>query len=253
MLDILWTVLGALACFILIHYVILLIGAIKHRKKRKIRRAIEAEQRSGRPATGDEVGLLAKLVERVIRGGGDSDRHLMTFFTLAIALKAKTIVELGTRYGDSTLPLLLAANMTEGQVTSVDLDVTPFTPPHGTMAERWRFVQQDALAFLRDWDPRQKMDLVLVDDWHAADHVKQELDLLADRVTPATVILLHDTMYDRAQPDYRSDTGLTEGEWAGGGPYRAIADLDPKVWEWATIPVNNGMTLLRKRGNVIAS
>lgn len=253
MFNFLWTALGVLALALVIHYVILLIGAVKHRKKRKSRRAMEAELQRGRPATGGELELLTEVIERVIRGPGDSDKHLMTFFALAITLKARTIVELGTRCGDSTLPLLLAASMTDGKVTSVDLEPTQFTLPNQDMARHWRFVQQDALRFLEQWNPREKMDLVLVDDWHAADHVAQELALLADRVTPSTVILLHDTMYYGAEPDYRSDTGLVEGEWAGGGPYRAVADLDPVVWEWATIPVNNGMTLLRKRGNVIAS
>ena len=31
-----------------------------------------------------------------------------------------------------------------------------------------------------------------------------------------------------------------------GGPYRAVAELNPQFWEWSTLPWNNGLTILRK-------
>ncbi len=40
-------------------------------------------------------------------------------------------------------------------------------------------------------------------------------------------------------------------EWGEGGPYRAVEELDKNKWEWMTIPVNHGLTLLRKKGKVI--
>jgi hypothetical protein len=39
-------------------------------------------------------------------------------------------------------------------------------------------------------------------------------------------------------------------EWAGGGPYKALLELDMDKWEYATIPVNHGLTILRKKGEV---
>jgi hypothetical protein len=71
-------------------------------------------------------------------------------------------------------------------------------------------------------------------------------------ITPSSIILLHDLMYSDAQPDYRSDLATTDAQWADGGPYRAVAELDPDLWEWATVPVNHGLTLLRRKsGKVI--
>ena len=40
--------------------------------------------------------------------------------------------------------------------------------------------------------------------------------------------------------------GLKNSEWGEGGPTRAVFELDPERWEYATIPVNNGLTILRK-------
>jgi len=36
----------------------------------------------------------------------------------------------------------------------------------------------------------------------------------------------------------------------GGGPYKALLELDMDKWEYATIPVNHGLTILRKKGEV---
>ena len=71
---------------------------------------------------------------------------------------------------------------------------------------------------------------------------------IADRlVGPSSVILLHDLMWGNHDPFYRCDLTLKSGQWANGGPYRAVSELDPQFWEWATLPWNNGLTLLRKK------
>jgi hypothetical protein len=44
-----------------------------------------------------------------------------------------------------------------------------------------------------------------------------------------------------------SDLTLNTGQWAKGGPYRAVAELDPQFWEFSTLPYNNGLTILRKK------
>jgi hypothetical protein len=66
-------------------------------------------------------------------------------------------------------------------------------------------------------------------------------------ISPRTVVLLHDLMYGFHAPHYHSDLTLSTGQWAEGGPYRAVAELNPQFWEFATIPVNNGLTILRKK------
>ena len=191
------------------------------------------------------------LLERVKWGGADSDRHLLTCFSIGLQIQAKRILELGVRTGNTTLPFLCAARETGGMVHSVDLDPTTFQCPND-LRVYWKFHQMDAIAWLTQArDTEAQYDLVYIDDWHAYAHVAQELSIIADMVTPSSVILLHDLMYANAQPDYRSDPNTSDPQWAGGGPYRAVAELDPEVWEWATIPINHGLTLLRKKSGRI--
>jgi len=196
---------------------------------------------------------LRALVDRVVEHNiasvfappGDSDRHLLSLFTLALASRAKTYVELGVRRGTTTTPILAAAALNGGRLVSVDIQPTSFVAPP-ELAGHWEFVQSDAVEFLEGWD-RGKMDFVYLDDWHAYRHVKKELELLDPHVGPSSVILVHDLMYGGTEPFYHCDLTLRTGQWAEGGPYRAVAELDPNFWEWATLPWNNGLTLLRKK------
>ena len=91
------------------------------------------------------------------------------------------------------------------------------------------------------------IDFAYLDDWHAYDHVKQELELLDPLVVPSSIILAHDLMYGHTEPFYHSDLLVKKGQWAEGGPYRAIAELDTNFWEFSTLPWSNGLTILRKK------
>jgi len=191
------------------------------------------------------------LLNQVKYGQQDSDRHVLTCFSIAMQIHARRILELGVRTGNTTLPFLCAANELGGMVHSVDLDPTTFRCPD-ELRVYWKFYQSDAIAWL---DQRAKegaqYDLIYIDDWHSYPHVKRELELIEPMVTASTVILLHDLMYSGAHPHYRSDPACANPQWQGGGPYRAVAELDPTVWEWSTIPVNHGLTILRKKSGVI--
>jgi hypothetical protein len=46
---------------------------------------------------------------------------------------------------------------------------------------------------------------------------------------------------------YHSDLTQKDGQWANGGPYRAVVDISSQFWEFSTLPYNNGLTLLRKK------
>jgi predicted O-methyltransferase YrrM len=192
------------------------------------------------------------LLNQVKYGPQDSDRHVLTCFSMAMQIHAKKILELGVRTGNTTLPFLCAAKELGGMVHSVDLDATTFRCPDD-LRVYWKFFQSDAIAWLEQQrNQGAQYDLIYIDDWHAYDHVRRELEIIDSMVTPSSIILLHDLMYSNAQPDYRSDPSTADAQWAGGGPYRAVADLDPEIWEWATVPINHGLTVLRKKGKVIA-
>jgi len=176
---------------------------------------------------------------------GDSDQHVLTLFAIALACKGKTYIELGVKNGKTTAPLLAAAVLNGGQLISVDIRDTPFRAG-GAPAGHWQFVKSDVLLFLDQWSG--PMDFVFIDDWHSYAHVKVELELIANYVSPLSVILLHDTMYYNYQPYYHSEPDLPrDDQWGEGGPYRAVAELDPVKWEWATLPWGHGLTLLRRK------
>ena len=54
-------------------------------------------------------------------------------------------------------------------------------------------------------------------------------------------------MYGNTCPYYHVDLTVCSPQWANGGPYRAVAELNPNFWEFSTIPSNNGLTILRKK------
>jgi predicted O-methyltransferase YrrM len=190
--------------------------------------------------------LLRKLTKTVLSGKGDSDRHVMALFAIALASKGKRYLEIGVRSGRTTLPLLLAAHLNRGHLTSVDIQDTDFVCP-AELKSNWRFVKSDAISFLESLDCKNPINVIYIDDWHAYGHVKKELEIIDRLIGPSSVVLLHDLMWGNHAPFYHCELTLKKGQWAEGGPYRAVSELDPQFWEWSTLPWSNGLTVLRKK------
>ena len=184
------------------------------------------------------------FIDKALHGTLDSDRHLITIYAMALASKGKNFIELGVREGHTTKPLYEAAKANNGHLWSVDLnDPSEYKPNNGN----YTFVKSDSIKFLEEWPREKKIDVAFVDDWHSYQHVKKQLELLDKLVGPSSIILLHDLMYGNTEPFYHADLTLTDGQWAEGGPYRAVAELNTQFWEWSTLPWNNGLTILRKK------
>ena len=187
------------------------------------------------------------LLKKVTEGKGDSDKHLLTMYSIALSINAKNILELGVRNGDTTLPYLLAAKENDGYLESVDVNESAFECPI-ELKNLWSFYKTDAIEFLQDKVlENKKYDLIYIDDWHSYEHVKKELELIDQLIRPGSVVLLHDLMYGNTCPYYHVDLTACSPQWANGGPYRAVAELNPNFWEFSTIPSNNGLTILRKK------
>ena len=191
--------------------------------------------------------IFSNFLSKTLTGTSDSDQHLTTLFGITLQLKAKNILELGVRWGDTTEPMLAGVALNQGHITCVDINPTEWMCPDN-LKKNYTFIQSDAIKFLeQEIEKGSYYDLVYVDDWHTGPHVKKELELI-DKITDnKSIILLHDLMGCNTQPEYFYPINETQGEWAYGGPYAAIKDLDLNKWEWATIPVNNGLTILRKK------
>ena len=187
---------------------------------------------------------MKSFIDKALNGDRDSDRHLISIFSIALASRGKVFVELGVREGHTTEPLYEAAKLIGAHLWSVDLnDPTKFKPNNGN----YTFTKQDSIKFLEEWPKDKKIDVAFVDDWHSYPHVKRQLELLDELVGPSSIILMHDLMYGNTDPFYHVDLSHHEGQWASGGPYRAVAELNPQFWEWSTLPWNNGLTILRKK------
>ena len=191
--------------------------------------------------------MIENLINKTLTGKGDSDKHSLLLYSIVLGSNAKTIIELGVRNGDSTLPLVMGAKETNGTVYSVDIELSTLKLSDD-LKEHNKFFLDDAINFLNNWEANKKIDIVYIDDWHSYEHVKKELEILDKIVSPNTIILLHDTMYGDTCPYYHSDLTENAGsQWELGGPYRAVAELNPQFWEFSTLPWNNGLTILRKK------
>jgi hypothetical protein len=59
-------------------------------------------------------------------------------------------------------------------------------------------------------------------------------------------------MYGGYEPSYHTNPAMWKGEWAFGGPYRAVRSLNSRTWEWATLPWFSGLTILRKKAPIFS-
>jgi hypothetical protein len=59
--------------------------------------------------------MIDKIILESLNGSKDSSQHLITLFSLVISTKAKNVLELGVRNGDTTIPLLHALSYTNGK------------------------------------------------------------------------------------------------------------------------------------------
>jgi predicted O-methyltransferase YrrM len=193
---------------------------------------------------------IDKLLNETQKGCQDISKHILTLFTLAISTKAKNILELGVRKGNSTEPLLIATELNNGQLTSVDISWDQETESKYNGSSHWKYIISDSIEFLSSIPSDIIYDLIFIDDWHDGKHVLKELNLLESHITTSSLILLHDTMHPYTHPKYHEYIG-TKGEFGNGGPYWAIKSLDKNKWEYCTIPYDHGLTILRKLDNDI--
>jgi predicted O-methyltransferase YrrM len=192
---------------------------------------------------------IENLITSTYNGNTDISQHLLTLFALTVSLKAKNILELGVRDGNSTLAFLLGTKVTNGNLISVDISETPSLRETYKDYKNWNYVISDALLFLEQHVPQVPYDIVFIDDWHDGKHVLKELNYIEKNITTSSLILLHDAMCYNTQPKYHLYQDK-DGEFANGGPYGALSQLDKNIWEYSTIPTNNGLTILRKLDQV---
>jgi predicted O-methyltransferase YrrM len=137
------------------------------------------------------AGVIALETQRTL----DIGEHLRFIYDTALAINARTILDLGVRNGCATAVLLCAAQVTEGYVTSVDTDACTLARAHIYalgLPERWTFIQCGDLYFAKTFTG--PVDLVLIDTSHTRAQTDAELRAFCPMVRAGGVVLLHDTM-----------------------------------------------------------
>ena len=195
----------------------------------------------------------------------DISDHLNVIFSLTMAKKPKTILELGTRGGESTKVLTLAANLIGAKGYSADLSDAPKWLKD---QENWHHFIADDTKFCEllneSWpngDKYSGIDLLFLDTSHFYDHTMQELNLYWDLLNDDGVLLLHDTNCT-AEMTRRFSGNANQGWDNQRGVIRAVEEFfDCKIDEnhfvssvtlgrGATAlthyPWNNGLTVIFK-------
>ena len=123
----------------------------------------------------------------------DIQDHLPRLVNLAIELNAKRVIELGVRFGTSTVAWLYAMEQTKGHLWSVDI----IQQWIGIESDRWTFVEaDDTHPVTREMLP-DNADIVFIDTSHEYQHTLDELDLYLQHLRPGGAFVLHDTNVER--------------------------------------------------------
>lgn len=121
----------------------------------------------------------------------DIHEHLNTLYMLTVEFNLKTILELGTRTGESTVAFLQAAKEIDGNVMSIDIDscdeAKKLISDLG-LTDFWSFTQSDDLKL--DWE--KPIDHLFIDTSHTYEQTLAELEKFTPFVKPGGIVSLHD-------------------------------------------------------------
>ena len=132
-------------------------------------------------------------VSRHVTSSTDIHEHLTTLYMLATEFDCTTLVELGTRSGESTLALAYAAKRTGGKLYS--FDIADCVEAKKAMADRsltpyWEFSIGNDLEV--NWN--RKIDFLFIDTSHTYEHTLKELVRFEPFVKSGGIIAMHDSV-----------------------------------------------------------
>lgn len=156
----------------------------------------------------------------------DVNEHLQTFVDAVKELNATKVIELGVRYGVSTIAWLFALE-NRGHLWSVDCSFPVPAPdsdvnlldPQGPLGVQpaWTFVLgYDTWPEVLDALPAEEVDIVFLDTNHVYEETLVELGLYYPRVRSGGRIFLHDTALETTgnattpQPPFPVRTAMAE-------------------------------------------
>lgn len=180
------------------------------------------------------------------RSGGINPGDRRALYCLIRALRPRSVLEVGTHIGASTLYIARALkNNGEGAVTTVDiLDVNAADGPWRMLglpmpprdfAEKLgcrapiNFVAQKSIDFMMHTD--RKFDFIFLDGDHGARTVYREVAAALRVLSPGGIILLHD-FYPEGKALFPSGNIIS-------GPFRALSRIARENPEIAVLPLGD--------------
>lgn len=168
-------------------------------------------------------GDLDKLYRLVRTGPSDVKEHIPTFVNAVKELSASAVIELGVRYGVSTVAWIWALKEC-GHLWAVDGGPIPEEEPTMKVNLLQPLWDLSWWTFVPGWDTDQevldvlpdKADIVFIDTNHVYEETHRELELYFPRVRPGGRIFLHDTALEATanaqtpQPPYPVRTAMEE-------------------------------------------
>jgi predicted O-methyltransferase YrrM len=184
---------------------------------------------------------------------GLRDSHYL-LYAIARALHPRIIVEIGSARGKSTCTLALACRQNGyGTVYAIDPHEPNAWTDLGLTGDSHEFLQARLRAYgLYDWcqiirkrsaeaarEWSQPIDLLFIDGDHTYDGVKCDFEAFRHWLSPAAVVLFHDTTWEyyRDNSYYREDIGVPA----------YMAELQRAGYHSVTIDTAPGLTLLCPR------
>jgi len=154
----------------------------------------------------------------------DMKGHLRFLRALIVAKKAQVVVELGTRFGQSTVALLCGVAETGGHVYSCDIDgcvearrrVAAYK-----LADYWTFTEADSICWGKVWWPSgtflfAPIDVLFVDTSHRLEQTRGEIAAFAPKVKSGGFMLFHDT--ESTTKEWRDGVNFAIGEFLDAHP-----------------------------------
>jgi len=205
----------------------------------------------------EDARTLARLALPEVTGGGVNPGDRRALHALVLCLAPRTILEIGTHVGSSTVSLALAARRVGAQIVTCDIaDVNdPSRRPWLDYGSRYaprelvtaagcdgivEFRTSDSLEFLGQRSPR--FDLIFLDGDHTAGTVYREVPAALGALRPGGSIVLHD-YYPENRPLFPHDQAIA-------GPFLAVERLRREGAELAVLPLGRLAWRTRAGSNV---
>lgn len=134
--------------------------------------------------------------------GADTSGILHPLYDLCEEVNAKTIVELGVRWGTTTVPFLVYCHYKGAHLYSVDIEdchvAKSFMKALG-LTDYWTFTQMNDIEYIESWKQRNdpKIDLLFIDSEHTYDLTIAELNGYSAFVSG--LVILHDYYMEGVQ------------------------------------------------------